>query len=169
MLYLASVAAALVFEPRGAFLGAQNARAPAASMVLGLFKKAPAGEMVGKVVPTALATSEAENVVSPAMLKSLGLTPEQQLDILDRPGTMLYLGDAADAEVTDAVTEADVLECQAKWANAIKTISATYLKKGDYIQAAADAAGELYGYGHSKVLFKPTKAAQYPFRPTGTE
>ena len=65
------------------------------------------------------------------------------------------------------LTEAEVLECQAKWANAIKSISATYLKKGDYVQAAADAAGELYGYGHSNVLFKPTKATKHPFRPTG--
>merc|ERR1719460_1203077 len=68
-----------------------------------------------------------------------------------------------------AVTEAEVLECQAKWAGAIKSISATYAAKDDYIQAAADAAGELYGYGHSNVLFKPTKAAEFPFRPTGEE
>merc|ERR1719487_1979187 len=67
------------------------------------------------------------------------------------------------------VTESEVFEAQAKWANAIKTISATYLSKGDYIQAAADAAGELYGYGHTNVLFKPTKAAEFPFRPTGEE
>ena len=32
------------------------------------------------------------------------------------------------------------------------------------------AAGELYGYGHfDKVIFKPTKAAAYPFRPTAGE
>jgi len=67
------------------------------------------------------------------------------------------------------VTEVEVLECQAKWANAIKTISKTYLEQGDYIGAAAEAAAELYGYGHSQVLFKPTKAAEYPFRPTGGE
>ena len=34
---------------------------------------------------------------------------------------------------------------------------------------AGEAAGELYGYGHSKVLFKPTKAAEFPFRPTAGE
>ncbi|KAH8046652.1 hypothetical protein JL722_13545 [Aureococcus anophagefferens] len=68
-----------------------------------------------------------------------------------------------------AMTQAEVLDCQAKWANAIKTISKTYADKGDYVGAAADAAGELYGYGHSQVLFKPTKAAEYPFRPTGEE
>jgi len=67
------------------------------------------------------------------------------------------------------LTEQEVVECQAKWAEAIKTISATYLRQGDYIQAAADAAGELYGYGHSSVLFKPTKAAEVPFRPTAGE
>ncbi|KAH8050459.1 hypothetical protein JL722_11430 [Aureococcus anophagefferens] len=59
-----------------------------------------------------------------------------------------------------AMTQAEVLDCQAKWANAIKTISKTYADKGDYVGAAADAAGELYGYGHSQVLFKPTKAAE---------
>ena len=30
--------------------------------------------------------------------------------------------------------------------------------QGDYVGAAAKAAGELYGYGHTNVLFKPTKA-----------
>merc|ERR1719329_1332624 len=34
---------------------------------------------------------------------------------------------------------------------------------------AAEAAGKLYGYGHGNVLFKPTKATDHPFRPTGEE
>ena len=76
---------------------------------------------------------------------------------------------AAASSGVAAMTQAEVLDCQAKWANAIKTISKTYADKGDYVGAAADAAGELYGYGHSQVLFKPTKAAEYPFRPTGEE
>merc|ERR1740127_293735 len=67
------------------------------------------------------------------------------------------------------VTEAEVLECQAKWANAIKSISSVYLEKGDFIAAAGEAAGELYGYGHTNVLFKPTKATKNPFRPTGED
>ena len=67
------------------------------------------------------------------------------------------------------VTEAEVLEVQAKWAEAIKGISKTYKEGGDYIKAAGEAAGELYAYGHSNVLFKPTKAAEYQFRPTGEE
>ena len=55
-----------------------------------------------------------------------------------------------------AVTEAEVLECQAKWANAIASISSVYLEEGDFVAAAGEAAGELYGYGHHNVLFKPT-------------
>jgi hypothetical protein len=60
----------------------------------------------------------------------------------------------------------DVLNAQANWANTIKSISRIYLSGGDYVGAAAQAAGDLYGYGHCNVLFKPTKAAAYPFRPT---
>ena len=35
--------------------------------------------------------------------------------------------------------------------------------------AAANAAGELYGYEFGQVLFKPTKARAHPFRPTAGE
>merc|ERR1719163_69392 len=51
----------------------------------------------------------------------------------------------------------------------IASISKTYLEKGDYVAAAAEAAGKLYGYGHGPVLFKPTKATKHPFRATGEE
>merc|ERR1740138_1704564 len=64
------------------------------------------------------------------------------------------------APALPVVTEAEVLECQDKWAKAIATISKTYLDGGDYVGAAGEAAGELYGYGHSNVLFKPTKATK---------
>jgi len=68
-----------------------------------------------------------------------------------------------------AVTEQEVLAVQQAWSNAIKDISAIYKNGGDYMTAAASAAGELYAYGHSNVLFKPTKAADYQFRPTAQE
>ncbi|CAE7358627.1 unnamed protein product, partial [Symbiodinium pilosum] len=59
-----------------------------------------------------------------------------------------------------------VQKAQAAWASAIKKISKTYLDGGDYVAAATKAAGELYGYGRSNVLFKPTKAVEAQFRPT---
>ena len=70
---------------------------------------------------------------------------------------------------TSHITKDEVLELQSKWAGAIKGISKAYLEKGDYIGLAGAAAGELYGYGHSNVHFKPTKATKVPFRPTPNE
>ena len=80
-----------------------------------------------------------------------------------------YAAAPADASALAPVSAHEVQAAQESWANAIKTISKTYLEKGDYVSAAGEAAGELYGYGHTNVLFKPTKAAEYPFRPTGAE
>ena len=73
------------------------------------------------------------------------------------------------AAPTAKISEAEVKGVQAAWASAIKSISKTYLDGGDYVAAAAKAAGELYGYGHTDVLFKPTKAAEAPFRPTAAD
>jgi len=69
----------------------------------------------------------------------------------------------------NALTEKEVRACQANWASAIKRISKTYADKGDYVGEAGKAAGELYGYGHNNVLFKPTKAADVQFRPMASE
>jgi len=71
---------------------------------------------------------------------------------------------------TDAViSKEDVRQVQAAWASAIKKISKTYLDGGNYVAAATEAAGELYGYGRSKILFKPTKARAVQFRPTAED
>merc|ERR1712032_161607 len=67
------------------------------------------------------------------------------------------------------VTEAEVLEAQQLWADSIASISKVYADKGDFVAAAGEAAGKLYGYGKSDVLFKPTKATKNPFRPTGED
>merc|ERR1712070_1000517 len=68
-----------------------------------------------------------------------------------------------------AISEEAVHNSQAAWASAIKNISETYLEGGDYVAAAGDAAGQLYGYGHSQVLFKPTKALEAQFRPSAED
>ena len=67
------------------------------------------------------------------------------------------------------VTKEDVMKAQDFWAQSICDISRTFLQGGDYVGLAGERAGELYGYGHSNVLFKPTKAAEYQFRPTANE
>ena len=67
------------------------------------------------------------------------------------------------------ISEQEVRAAQKAWADAIKGISKTYLEGGDYVAAASKAAGELYGYGHSNVLFKPTKAKDVQFRPMASQ
>ena len=84
------------------------------------------------------------------------------------PHTVLGAASPAPA-AAKGVSEADVLAVQAKWAGAIKSISETHKKGGDFVGAAAEAAGELYAYGHTDVLFKPTKAREVTFRPTAEE
>ena len=68
-----------------------------------------------------------------------------------------------------SVSEVEVHQAQKAWSDAIVGISKVYLEKGDYVSAAAKAAGELYGYGHCDVLFKPTKAKDVQFRPTAPQ
>mmetsp|Transcript_10638 Transcript_10638/g.21877 ORF Transcript_10638/g.21877 Transcript_10638/m.21877 type:complete len:206 (-) Transcript_10638:138-755(-) len=68
------------------------------------------------------------------------------------------------------LTREKVEAAQKAWGDAIVNISSIHKEGGDFVGAAGKAAGELYGYGHfDKVLFKPTKAAKYPFRPTAGE
>jgi len=64
------------------------------------------------------------------------------------------------------ISRAEVLAVQDAWANAVVNISNTYLAGGDFVAVAGAAAAELYGYGHSNVLFKPTLASVNQFRPT---
>ena len=63
------------------------------------------------------------------------------------------------------ITEAEVLDAQKLWAESIASISKVFADGGDFVGAAGEAAGKLYGYGKSNVLFKPTKATNNPFRP----
>jgi hypothetical protein len=70
---------------------------------------------------------------------------------------------------TSPVTSEEVEACQQAWADAIVRISKIHKNGGDFVAAAGQAAGELYGYGHGTVLFKPTKAAEYPFRPLASQ
>jgi len=66
-----------------------------------------------------------------------------------------------------AITIDEVITAQKTWGDAIVSISKSCIDGGNCVDAAANAADELYGYGRTDVLFKPTKASQNPFRPTG--
>jgi len=73
------------------------------------------------------------------------------------------------SQLIDHVTEREVIEAQNFWAQSIVDISNSFLTGGDYVSLAGERAGELYGYDHTNVLFKPTKAAEQQFRPTAND
>lgn len=65
----------------------------------------------------------------------------------------------------------DIEAAQAEWKDLIMFISSVYLANPsglDYIEVAKTGIEKLYGYDVGKVLFKPTLAAEHPFRPTAT-
>eukprot|EP00438_Fugacium_kawagutii_P018730 Skav212359 [mRNA] locus=scaffold3038:102907:105755:+ [translate_table: standard] len=73
------------------------------------------------------------------------------------------------SSLVGTIGEEEVKAAQKAWADSIKKISKTYLDGGDYGAPAANAAGELYGYGPGNVLFKPTKAKDVQFRPEASQ
>ena len=64
------------------------------------------------------------------------------------------------------LTKENIIEAQNLWGNGIVKIGADFMEKKDYTQTAKDHINSLYAYDISKVLFKPTKAAQDQFRPS---
>ncbi len=79
---------------------------------------------------------------------------------------------AADADSAEsrgsegaAITEVAVEEAQKQWGEGIVAIAKTHTDKGDFKARATEHINTLYAYGDdSKVMFKPTLAAQDQFR-----
>ena len=49
-------------------------------------------------------------------------------------------------------TNSEIEEPQCEWTGATMTILAAYARRGEYVQAAAETAGEMYGYGKVNVF-----------------
>ncbi len=64
------------------------------------------------------------------------------------------------------ITIDEVKQTQEKWGAGIVRIGDVFMSKGDYKQEALDHILDLYDYNDGVVLFKPTLAAQIPFRPS---
>lgn len=64
------------------------------------------------------------------------------------------------------ITKNEVLSAQKAWGDGIVSIGEVYQNKGDYRAAALNHILKSYNYDDGKVLFKPTLAADIPFRPT---
>lgn len=69
----------------------------------------------------------------------------------------------------NAISKADVVAAQTEWGNGIVAISKVHKKDGNYKSRAAQHINELYAYGLTDVMFKPTLAADDQFRETFDE
>ena len=69
-------------------------------------------------------------------------------------------------DITPPITTDEVQATQQQWADAIVCIGRAYLQNQDYEDLASRVIDDLYGYDYGTVLFKPTKAAEQPFRLT---
>merc|ERR1719393_373388 len=117
---------------------------------------------------TAPRVSSARSVSSPTMLAPPGFGGGVIGGAVIALGNKLLAGKSI-KQNGGPVTEAEVLAAQKLWSESIEAISDVHAAKGDFVAAAGEAAGKLYGYGHHPVLFKPTKATNHPFRPTGED
>ena len=64
------------------------------------------------------------------------------------------------------VTVAKVKDAQRAWGKGIVAIATAHTNGGDYVGLPTDHVNTLYAYQMGPVLFKPTLAAVYQFRPT---
>ncbi len=80
--------------------------------------------------------------------------------------SMSFAVSSSAKSVVAPITKAEVLEAQHAWAKGLVNIGKVHLAKGNYKKTAGDLIHKLYAYSYEQgsVLFKPTKAAEHPFR-----
>ncbi|MEM8616039.1 MAG: phosphoribosyl-AMP cyclohydrolase [Pseudomonadota bacterium] len=79
-------------------------------------------------------------------------------------------GTMTPASATSAeITKQQVIDAQQTWGNGIVAISSVHSAGGDFKARATQHINELYAYGMTDVMFKPTLAAEDQFRETFDE
>lgn len=71
--------------------------------------------------------------------------------------------------MTQGITEQDVLAAQQEWGEGIVDISRVEARGGDVRARATQHINDLYAYGMTDVMFKPTLAAEDQFRESFSE
>jgi len=66
--------------------------------------------------------------------------------------------------VPDRITEKDIHDAQAAWADAVVTVGRFRADRAACVRTASDALDRLYAFDETEVLFKPTRAVERPFR-----
>ena len=76
-------------------------------------------------------------------------------------GAAIFMVSSATA---GGISKEAVIEAQKEWGEGIVAIAATHNDGGDFKARATQHIEDLYAYGESEVMFKPTLAAQDQFR-----
>ena len=75
----------------------------------------------------------------------------------------------AENSVAPAITEQAVVDAQTVWGEGIVAIASVHSSGGDYAARATEHINDLYAYGDTAVMFKPTLASEDQFRETFDE
>ena len=81
----------------------------------------------------------------------------------------LVLAAIATSAVAQPISEQTVIDAQETWGEGIVAIAKVHADGGDYTARATEHINDLYAYGETKVMFKPTLAAEDQFRETFAE
>ena len=78
----------------------------------------------------------------------------------------LALAAIATSAAAEPISKQTVIDAQKAWGKGIVAISKVHADGGDYTARAKEHINDLYAYGETKVMFKPTMAAEDQFRET---
>ncbi|MCY4342259.1 MAG: phosphoribosyl-AMP cyclohydrolase [Gammaproteobacteria bacterium] len=81
----------------------------------------------------------------------------------------LALAAVAASAAAEPISEQTVIDAQKTWGEGIIAISKVHADGGDYAARAKEHINDLYAYGETDVMFKPTLAAEDQFRETFDE
>ena len=75
----------------------------------------------------------------------------------------------ATSTAAQPISEQAVIDAQKTWGDGIVAIAKVHADGGDYTARATEHINDLYAYGETNVMFKPTLAAEDQFRETFDE
>ena len=81
----------------------------------------------------------------------------------------LALAAIATSAAAQQISEQAVIDAQITWGEGIVAIAALHADGGDYTARATEHINDLYAYGETDVMFKPTLASEDQFRETFDE
>ena len=81
----------------------------------------------------------------------------------------LALAAVATSAAAQSISEQDVIDAQTIWGEGIVAIATVHANGGDYTARATEHVNDLYAYGETDVMFKPTLASEDQFRETFDE